>query len=85
MHACPGWWTRWRARTGSSCAASSGRVTKLDRPTVAEAKAYCAGLAPIPDTARAHAGEVFARLLASPVVRTRIDNFVHHQRMPWEG
>ncbi|MFG2716106.1 enoyl-CoA hydratase-related protein [Streptomyces goshikiensis] len=62
-----------------------GRVTKLDRPTVAEAKAYCAGLAPIPDTARAHAGEVFARLLASPVVRTRIDNFVHHQRMPWEG
>ncbi|MCX4545460.1 enoyl-CoA hydratase-related protein [Streptomyces sp. NBC_01565] len=62
-----------------------GRVTKLDRPTVAEAKAYCASMSPIPDTARAHAGEVFARLLASPVVRTRIGNYVHHQRMPWEG
>src|SRR5690606_14211407 len=61
-----------------------GRVTKIDRPTVAEAKAYCARLAPLPDTARDHAGEVFARLLDSPVVRTRIDNFVRHQRMPWE-
>ncbi|NEC30354.1 enoyl-CoA hydratase/isomerase family protein [Streptomyces sp. SID8111] len=61
-----------------------GRVTKIDRPTVAEAKAYCARLAPLPDTARDHAADVFARLLDSPVVRTRIDNFVRHQRMPWE-
>ncbi|MEU0990195.1 enoyl-CoA hydratase-related protein [Streptomyces sp. NPDC005953] len=62
-----------------------GRVTKIDRSTTAAAKAYCASLAPIPDTARTHAGEVFAQLLAAPAVRTRIDNYVHHQRMPWEG
>ncbi|MFE3599922.1 enoyl-CoA hydratase/isomerase family protein [Streptomyces sp. NPDC059096] len=61
-----------------------GRVGKLDRATIGAAKTYCASLSPIPDTARAHAGEVFAGLLGSPAVRARIDNYVRHQRMPWE-
>ncbi|MEU8242641.1 enoyl-CoA hydratase-related protein [Actinoplanes missouriensis] len=61
-----------------------GRLAKVDRATVGEAKAYCATLSPIGADTREHASATFARLLRTPAVHTRIDNYVRHQRMPWE-
>jgi polyketide biosynthesis enoyl-CoA hydratase PksH len=60
------------------------RLTKIDDVTIADGKRYFErvgfSVAQLEDPA---IGE-FSRLMASPVIQTRIANFASHRQMPWE-
>lgn len=60
------------------------RATKLDEATVRAIKAYFGRLWELSPQVEQAAITELTRLMATPLVRRNITNFVHHKRLPWE-
>jgi polyketide biosynthesis enoyl-CoA hydratase PksH len=61
----------------------TARLTKLDGPTIGDAKRYFGQLEPLEDREQIAVTE-FARLLSAPAVRQRLADFAQNQQLPWE-
>ncbi|WP_406207852.1 enoyl-CoA hydratase-related protein [Kitasatospora sp. NBC_01560] len=62
----------------------ASRLGKIDPGVIGDGKRYFGQMwLPAEELERTAVGE-FARLMSSPVVQHRIDNFAAHRQMPWE-